>query len=98
MEEMARRVYLSPAYFSRVFKQETGETFNNCLNRIRIEKSKELLLHQNLRLTDIAQLTGFEDQSYFTKVFRRITGVPPLKFRENKGIPQKKAQTEEIHS
>lgn len=98
MEEMARRVYLSPAYFSRVFKQETGETFNNCLNRIRIEKSKELLLHQNLRLTDIAQLTGFEDQSYYTKVFRRITGVPPLKFRENKGIPQKKAQTEEIHS
>ncbi len=98
MEEMARRVFLSPAYFSRVFKQETGQSFNAWLNRVRIDKSKELLLHQNLRLTDIAQLVGFEDQSYFTKVFRRITGMPPLKFRETKGLPPKAPQTEEIHS
>lgn len=81
LEEMARRVYLSPSYFSRVFRQETGETFSGYLNRLRIERSKELLRHKELRLTDIAQKVGFEDQSYFTKVFKKLEGVTPLRYR-----------------
>ena len=85
LEEMAQRVYLSPAYFSRVFKQEVGEPFSVYLNRVRIDRSKELLLHKNIRLTDIAQLVGFEDQSYFTKVFKKLTGIPPFRYRETKG-------------
>ncbi|MEG1011896.1 MAG: helix-turn-helix domain-containing protein [Ruthenibacterium sp.] len=85
LDEMAARVYLSPAYFSRVFKQETGCTFTAYLNKTRIERSKEMLLHQNIRLTDIALLVGFEDQSYFTKVFKKMTGTAPLKYRETKG-------------
>lgn len=51
---------------------------------IRIERSKELLRHKNIRLTDIAQLVGFEDQSYFTKVFKKLVGVPPLQYRNSK--------------
>ena len=82
LEEMARRVYLSPAYFSRVFKQEIGEPFTAYLNRVRIDRSKELLLHKNIRLTDIALMVGFEDQSYFTKVFKKLEGTPPLRYRE----------------
>lgn len=85
LDEMAQRVYLSPAYFSRVFKQETGCTFSAYLNRVRIERSKALLLHRSIRLTDIALLVGFEDQSYFTKVFKKVTGMTPLQFRETKG-------------
>lgn len=85
LEDMAGRVYLSPTYFSRLFKEETGEPFTGYLNRIRIERSKELLLHRNLRLTDIAQLVGFEDQSYFTKVFKKLVGMPPLRYRTVKG-------------
>lgn len=53
------------------------------LNRIRIDRSKELLRQKNIRLTDIAQLVGFEDQSYFTKVFKKQEGVPPLRYRES---------------
>ncbi|MGE4485625.1 MAG: helix-turn-helix domain-containing protein [Oscillospiraceae bacterium] len=83
---MAEMAYLSPAYFSRVFKKETGRTFSSYLNLVRIEKSKEMLLHMDLRLTDIALMTGFEDQSYFTKVFKRVTGLAPLKYRESKGV------------
>ena len=85
LEDMARRVYLSPSYFSRIFKKETGISFSSYLNRVRIEHSKELLRHQNIRLTDIALLSGFEDQSYFTKVFKKITGTTPLHYRESKG-------------
>ena len=84
LEEAAQRVYLSPAYFSRVFKAEMGESFTAYLNRVRIEHSKELLRHKNIRLTDIAQLVGFEDQSYFTKVFKKLAGVPPLQYRNSK--------------
>lgn len=84
LEEVAQRVFLSPAYFSRVFKAEMGESFTAYLNRIRIERSKELLRHKNIRLTDIAQLVGFEDQSYFTKVFKKLVGVPPLQYRNSK--------------
>lgn len=85
LENVSRVMYLSPAYFSRIFKQETGKTFNTYLNNIRITKAKEILHQTNshLRLTDIALMVGFEDQSYFTKVFKRITGISPLKYRSN---------------
>ena len=83
LEEMARRVYLSPAYFSRVFKEETGEAFTAYLNRVRIDRSKELLRHKSIRLTDIALLVGFEDQSYYSKVFKKLEGITPLRYRES---------------
>ena len=67
-------VYLSPAYLSRIFKQETGVTFNEYLNRVRVNKAKELLRRRELRMTDISLAVGYEDQSYFTKVFKRVAG------------------------
>ena len=85
LDEVAGRVFLSPPYFSRIFKEETGETFTAFLNRVRVERSRELLRHKHLRLADIALLVGFEDQSYFTKVFKKITGMPPLRYRDGLG-------------
>jgi AraC-like DNA-binding protein/ligand-binding sensor protein len=81
LEDVAREVYLSPSYFSKVFKAEMGCNFNTYLNRLRIENSKKLLL-QNIKLVDIASLAGFEDQSYFTKVFKKVTGTSPNRYRE----------------
>lgn len=85
LEDVAAYVYLSPSYFSKVFKEEMGTNFNSYLNRIRIDKSKQLLLADNVRLVDVSGLVGFEDQSYFTKVFKKLTGVTPGKFREARG-------------
>ncbi len=81
LEDMAGKVYLSPSYFSKVFKKEMGCTFGTYLNRVRIEKSKQLV-KSNLRLADVAVMVGFEDQSYFTKVFKRVTGTSPNRYRE----------------
>lgn len=81
LEQVARMVYLSPPYLSRIFKKETGITFNEHLNSVRISKAKELLRHPDLRLTDIALLVGYEDQSYFTKVFKRLAGSSPSQYR-----------------
>lgn len=81
LEDAAKHVYLSPTYLSRIFKQETGMSFTRFLNTVRIEKSKKLLQMTDMRLADIAVACGFEDQSYFTKVFKSIAKVTPGKFR-----------------
>ena len=66
---------------SRVFKEETGTAFHDYRNAVRIGKARQLLLHEDLRITDVASAVGFDDQSYFTKVFRRFTGMTPLRYR-----------------
>jgi len=86
--DIAKKMYLSPVYFSRIFKQETDTTFIQCLNAIRIAKSRELICTDRYRLTDISLMVGFEDQSYFTKVFKRVTGMSPMQYKE--GLPELK--------
>ena len=53
---------------------------------IRVDKSKGMLLESNLNIIDIANASGFEDQSYYTKVFKNHVGITPKKFRENRGM------------
>ena len=77
LEDTARMVCLSPDYLSRIFRQETGISFHQYLNNVRITKAKELIRTTNLRLTDISQMVGYDDQSYFTKVFKRTAGIAP---------------------
>jgi AraC-like DNA-binding protein/ligand-binding sensor protein len=82
LEDVAKAVFLSPTYFCKVFQKNKRCSFNTYLNKIRIEKSKELLLQYDLRIADIVSMVGFEDQSYFTKVFKRFAGVSPTHFRK----------------
>ena len=79
---VAEYVQLSPSYFSTLFRQVVGVSFREQLCRIRIEESKQLLLSTDYSLTDIAIAVGFPDQSYYCKVFRRIVGLTPGKFRD----------------
>ncbi len=85
LDEIAKVVYLSPTYFSKIFNNEIGENFNSYLNKIRVQQSKKLLMEGVMNLTQIAVEVGFADQSYFTKVFKRVTGVSPGKYRELRG-------------
>lgn len=85
LENTARHVGFSPTYFSKVFKDEMGMTFNNYLGNLRVERSKMLLLSGELSVGDVCTAVGFEDQSYFIKVFRRYTGVTPGKYRKQQG-------------
>jgi len=83
LEDVARSVYMSPTYLSRVFKRETGTSLVDFLNRIRIEKSKEMLTNNDVRLIDVALQCGFESQSYFNRVFKQSTGMTPQQYRKN---------------
>ena len=91
LSEVASYVFLSPSYFSKIFKNEMDFYFNDYLNYVRVQKSKLLLLTEHMKIVDIADSVGFYDQSYFNKVFKKITGVTPKKFKESNGrIPPEK--------
>lgn len=83
--DVAQTVFLSPAYFSKIFKEEMGCSFREYLNNYRIEKSMVMLLNENIKASTIAYMVGFDDQSYFTKVFKKIVGITPNQYRENQG-------------
>ena len=82
LEEVADHAGYTPAYFSRIFREDTGMTFKEYLNELRIEKSRSLLLNSDLSITEISAMLGFNDQSYFCKIFKRITGVTPDRYRK----------------
>lgn len=81
LEDVAGYVHLNPAYFSTLFKQSSGSSFKEYLNMIRIEESKHLLSSTDYAIIDIAVAVGFEDQSYFSKVFKKYTGLTPRQYR-----------------
>lgn len=82
LEKVAEHIGYSPSYFSKVFKLETGTTFRNYLNQLRIEKSKSLLLSSSASISEICSTVAFEDQSYFCKVFKKFVGVTPDRYRK----------------
>ena len=82
LDNVAEHVYLSPSYFSRLFKKEMGINFIDYLNKVRIEDSKKYLMDLKISLSDIAHTVGFTDQSYYTKVFKKIEGISPGQYRK----------------
>jgi len=79
--EMAQAVELSPTYFSRMFRQSTGETPHQFVLRNRIERAKEMLREAEARVLDVAVACGFKTQQHFARVFRRICGTSPTEYR-----------------
>ena len=85
LEKVAKAVNLSPSYFSKVFKEEMKCNFSTYLNVLRVEESKKLLLDKKLPLVEVAGRVGFQDQSYFTKVFKKLMNTSPGEFRKSRG-------------
>jgi len=85
LEDVSAYVYLSPSYFSKIFKDEMRTSFNSYLNKIRIDNAKRMLLNGDINIIDISNMVGYEDQSYFSKVFKKLTGVTPGKYRILRG-------------
>jgi len=83
LDLLAQEVFLSKSYLSSVFKKEMGMSLTAYITKVRVEKSKKLLLEDNASLATISSQCGFKDQSYFTKVFKKEIGVSPKRFRAN---------------
>lgn len=83
MQEAAEEMGYSDAYFSKLFKQYFNQNFTAYLTEYRIKKAKELLGNTNNSIKDISRMVGYTDSNYFAKIFKRIVGEIPSKYREN---------------
>jgi two-component system response regulator YesN len=95
LERVAEYVHLSPSHFSRIFHEGTGESFVAYLTRLRIEKAKAMLEAHAIPLAEIGARIGFKDQSYFTRVFKRSTGMSPGKYRGARSLHSSRARIDE---
>lgn len=81
--DIAASVFLTADHFSRLFYAETGEHINDYINRIRVQKAKEILMRDPcIKIGELAIQTGFGSVSYFSTVFRKVTGQAPNEYRK----------------
>lgn len=81
IEELAEVAELNPSYLSRLFKKETGITVSEYIQQLKIDTAKNMLLYSDFTPAKIASVLAFPDQSYFTQVFKKYTGLTPRKFQ-----------------
>lgn len=83
LKEVAEHVYLNIWYFSDLFKREVGKSFTDFIIDLRIQKAKELLKNKKLKLYQLAYEVGINEPSYFSQLFKRVTGMSPKEYRDN---------------
>lgn len=88
MEELSLQIvadqyYVSPYYLSRCFKEVTGFTFVEYLNSVRVKEAKKLLMRSPVKVNRIAKKVGFGSVTHFGRVFKEVTGHPPLFYRKS---------------
>lgn len=84
LAELATLINMSPSYFSYLFKLSTGYSPHQYVIRLRVERAKQLLLQEQLAIADIAYSLGFAHQSHLNRHFKRLVGVTPKKFQQQK--------------
>ena len=81
MEDAAESAGVSVGYLSKLFKREMDMGFNEYLTQIRLEKSQELLAETSLSVKEIAAMVGYPDEKYYSKLFKKVTGIKPTDYR-----------------
>lgn len=77
------QVYLTPQYLSTLFKNATGQTVGQYMSDYRIEQAKRMLSDPSYKLYQISELVGYKDANYFTRLFKKKTGITPMEYRNN---------------
>ena len=75
---------ISPYYFSKIFKEETGRNFVEYVTDIRIGRARELLLSSDMSMKEICGEVGYGDPNYFSRIFKKHAGVTPTEYKEKK--------------
>lgn len=80
--KLAKEIYISPDYFSRLFKKVAGCTYVEYITKIRIENAKILLTNPILSISEVAKKTGYSDPNYFSRVFKKSVGISPGEYKK----------------
>ena len=81
MKDTAAEIFLSPKYFSRVFKEKSGSSFNKYRLNLRIGKAKEFLAKSSYSVGEIADRIGYQNTNSFAKIFKKLTSLTPSQYR-----------------
>ena len=84
LTEVADYVNINADYFCRLFKAETGSTYNSYLTNCRIQKAVELLTNTDLKVYEVAEKVGYSNLSYFSRVFKKVMGVNPFFYQKKR--------------
>ncbi|MDI9482407.1 MAG: AraC family transcriptional regulator [Bacillota bacterium] len=86
LKQVAERFFITPCHLSRSFKKATGFSFIEYVNSIRVKEAQKLLKKTNSSVMRIAELTGFDSQTHFGRVFKNLTGMSPLQYRKRSRV------------
>lgn len=81
LEDVAEAGNVSGNYLGRLFKEEMGVGFHDYLTQVRLEESEKLLAKTNLTIKEIAFQVGYLDEKYYSKLFKKVTGIKPTEYR-----------------
>ena len=85
LNSIAEQFYMNKCYLSRIFKEITGFTVNGYLHARRIQKARSLLIQNSMNISEVAEAAGYENLTYFERVFKKHTGMSPLEYRRQYG-------------
>ena len=80
LKDLANLFFITPTYLSKWFKDKTGATITQFVENLRMERARELLEYTSLSVGEIGRRVGYEDSNYFSRVFKKIYGIPPSKW------------------
>ncbi|MDF2543313.1 MAG: putative response regulatory protein [Herbinix sp.] len=81
LSDVAEKTYVSQWHLSKLLNLHTGQNFSEILNDIRIREAKELLKNPSLRIGDVAEMVGYVDMAHFSRMFKKILGIPATEYR-----------------
>ncbi|WP_175991477.1 response regulator [Bacillus sp. Marseille-Q1617] len=85
LEKLSKMFFLTREHISRTFKKETGMTLSKFVTKIRIEQAKSWLMETEESIYSISTMLGYQDEKYFSKLFKKVTGLTPFEYRSSGG-------------
>ena len=83
LDDVSKEVNVSPYYFSKLFKEEVGENFIDYLTSVRIDRAKNALRDPALSVREVGAMSGYSDPNYFSRIFKKQTGMTPREYRDS---------------
>lgn len=83
LKDIAQEMYVTSNYLTTLFRKETGISFKKYLTKIRMDKAKRMLEKTEYKINEIVYLVGYEDEAYFSRMFKKCYGISPMQYRKN---------------